>query len=108
MSIAEESFQQSFHVAPTAATSFRGGQQHGTPVRHPCRYQEGSRGVRTVDGRQVQATATLYTPARVQVTDFVWPPGADTEDVGQSRKPLNVYTRRDLETGEVDHYEVVL
>jgi hypothetical protein len=103
-----EDFRETAHVRRFTRVDFRGQEEHGAPQEVRCRFQEGTRVVRSADGRTLTASATMFTAAQVTPRDLVFAPGADPLQVGNSRRPLQVYERKELETGRVDHYEVIL
>nr|WP_239578554.1 hypothetical protein [Archangium primigenium] len=81
---------------------------YGEPEAHPCRWEPGARLVRTAEGKQQVCEGTLWTTARLTPKDLFWLPGNSPEDYGASRRALNAYERKGLETGEFDHSEVVV
>jgi len=101
-------FRDSFWLRRYVSVNARGTETHGEAEQHRCRYEPSHRLVLAADGRQQVAEASLFTSTEVTVKDLVWPPGADPEDIGASRKPRKVATHRNPLTGRIDHYEVTL
>ena len=108
MSLFRAFMVETLHLRKLTGTNSRGDATHGDAVAHPCQVDRSARVVKTVDGRTAQASLTLRTTAEVATGDLVYPPGADTSDVGRSRKPMQVNTHRVLGSARVDHWEVVL
>ncbi|PTL79093.1 hypothetical protein [Vitiosangium sp. GDMCC 1.1324] len=107
-SIIAEDMRQTLYIAKSTGPDFRGTETYGPAGPAPCRCEPSGRMVRAADGRQVVAEFFILTTAKVTVDDIVWPPGEDHTKVGASRKPLKAAPIVDLETGQVDHYEVSL
>lgn len=108
MSLWGSFFRERFTLRRYVSVDLRGVETHGTAEEHPCRYEPSGRLVRAADRTQQVAEANLFTTAEVTVKDLVWPPGANPEDVGASRKPRKVAAHRNPLTGRIDHYEVTL
>ena len=108
MSLFRAFMVETFHLAKLTGTNARGDATHGTPVPCPCQVDRTARVVKTVDGRQAAVSLTLRTTAEVALGDLVYPPGVATDDVGQSRKPVQANSHRVLGSLKVDHYEVLL
>jgi hypothetical protein len=98
---------QSFGLAAYSSTDARGRETFGTPAQYACRYQPLAKLLTSTDGQRVLSTGVIYTERAVSVLDRVWPPGANTANLALSRKPISVATHYDLESGQVDHFEVV-
>jgi hypothetical protein len=47
-------------------------------------------------------------PGGIRYDDWVFMPGADTNDLTQGKKPVTINKFNDPELGDVDHYEVTL
>ena len=107
-SIIAEDMRQEMWVAKSTGPDFRGTEAYGEPYKVPCRCEPSGRMVRDSNGRQVVAEFFILTEEEVTVRDVVWPPGADHTTIGASRKPLKASPVVDMETGQVDHYEVAL
>ncbi len=108
MSLWGSLFRERFTLRRYVSVDNRGRETHGEPEVHPCRYEPSGRLVRAADRTQQVAEANLFTTAKLTVNDLVWPPGADPDDVGASRKPRKVATHYNPLTGRIDHYEVTL
>jgi hypothetical protein len=100
-------FRHTFHVARWLSTNARGEHQYAEPEAHRCRYQGSVKRLVAADGTDATSEAVLFTAAKVELRDTVYPPGADPEDIGAGRQPLRVTPRHNLE-GALDHYEVYL
>ncbi len=108
-SLLAEDFRETLHVRRFLRMADNGRrEEYADAVPYPCRWEPGARLVKTAEGRQQVCEGTLYTAARVTPRDLLWLPGTDPEDYKASRRALNSYERKDLETGAFDHSEVVL
>lgn len=103
-----DTFKQSFHVRRLTGTNARGDLTHGEAEEHACRSEAFNRLVRAADGTSTVAGTRLFTEAQVGLEDLVFLPGADPDDVAQSKRAIKVDDAVDLDSGEVDHYEVYL
>ena len=109
MSLFLEDFRETFHLRRFVRMTDNGRrEEYGPPEEHPCRWEPGARLVRTADGKQQVCEGTLFTTARLTPRDLLWLPGTSPADYSASRRALNSYERKDLETGTFDHSEVVL
>ncbi|QSQ28025.1 hypothetical protein JY651_07915 [Pyxidicoccus parkwayensis] len=100
-------FVHTFHLARWLSTNARGEHEYSAPEPHACRYQGSIKRLVAADGTDATSEAILFTHAKMELRDTVYPPGADTEDVGAGKQPLRVTPRFDL-FGKLDHYEVYL
>lgn len=107
MSLFAAHFHQTFTFAPRLSVDARGREQHGPAQPHPCQYEPTTLRLVATDGTQKVTEGVIRTEAQVGAQDLVWPPGANPEDVGASRKPIRVTPRYDAD-GNVDHWEVFL
>ena len=113
MSLIAEDFREWFYLQRWLRTEDNGRREvFGPSERYPCRWEPGARRVETPDGRSVIAQGTLFTTARIGLEELkrlrVWLPGDDPAAIGASRAAVQVYERKDLETGAFDHSELVL
>lgn len=99
-------FRQTCYRQQLTGTNTRGEETFGSPEACTCRAERQPKLVRDSTGAQVVATGRIFTETQVLLTDLLFPPGADPEDVGTSVRPISVADAVDLETGQVDHYEV--
>jgi hypothetical protein len=107
-SIVRNLFRQTFNLKRHTGTDFRGDQTHGSAAPHPCRAEPFNRLIRALDGNTVVAEVRIFTEAEVGLEDLVFPPGADPDEVSQSKRPLKVENAIDPLSGAVDHYAVYL
>ena len=113
MSLYASSMMETFHLRRFLRLEDNGRREvYGDPEPHPCRWQPGARRIQTVDGKQAVAQGTLFTTTQVTPEELgklrLWLPGEDPADYKRSRQALQVYVRKDLETGAFDHSELVL
>lgn len=113
MSLIAEDLHETFNLRRFLRLEDNGRREvYGEPEPHPCRWQPGARRIQTVDGKQAVAQGTLFTTAEIAPEELgklrLWLPGHDPADYKLSRHALQVYVRKDLETGAVDHSELVL
>ncbi|QRK06050.1 hypothetical protein F0U60_37600 [Archangium minus] len=113
MSLFLEDMRETFHLRRFLRMTDNNRREEYGPVEpHPCRWAPGARRVQSAEGKQVVATGTLYTTAVIAQEDLekvlIWLPGADPADYKRSRKPVQSFVHKDLETGSFDHSEVVL
>ncbi|MFY0577978.1 hypothetical protein ACN28S_29950 [Cystobacter fuscus] len=52
--------------------------------------------------------AIIYTLGEATLKDTVYPPGADTTNINQGRKPLRVDRYHDPETGDFAYYRITI
>jgi hypothetical protein len=113
VSLYADMMRETFHLRRFLRLEDNGRREvYGEPELHPCRWQPGARRIQTVDGKQAVAQGTLYTTAEVAPEELgklrLWLPGHSPTDYKLSRQALQVYVRKDLETGAFDHSELVL
>lgn len=61
-----------------------GDYSYGTKTSFVCRYQDGRKYVRTLDGQNIECIGILFTSTELHNDDAIWLPGEDTD--GPSRK----------------------
>jgi hypothetical protein len=108
MSLFLEDMKETLHVRRFVRLVANGrSEEHSPPEPWPCRWEPGARLIRTAEGEQAVCEGTLFTTARVTPKDLLWLPGTNPADYTASRRALTSYERKDLETGAVDHSEVI-
>ena len=109
MSLFLEDMRETLHLRRFVRMTDNGRREEHSPAEAwPCRWEPGARLVKSAEGKQVVCEGTLYTTARLGPRDFLWLPGSNPSDYTASRRALNSYERKDLETGAFDHSEVVV
>lgn len=113
MSFIVEDLHETLHLRRFLRLEDNGRREvYGEPEPHPCRWEPGARRIQTAEGKQAVAQGTLFTTAAVAPGEIgklrLWLPGDDPTDYRLSRQVLQVYARKDLQTGAFDHSELVL
>jgi hypothetical protein len=109
VSLLLEDLKETLHLRRFVGMKDNGRREDFGPAEPwPCRWEPGARLVKSAEGKQVVCEGTLYTTARLTPKDLLWLPDTNPADYTASRRALNSYERKDLETGVFDHSEVVL
>lgn len=109
MSLFLEDMRETLHLRRFLGMKDNGRREEFGPAEpHPCRWEPGARLVKSAEGKQVVCEGTLFTTAQLGPKDLLWLPDTNPADYTASRRALNSYERKDLETGAFDHSEVVV
>jgi hypothetical protein len=95
----EDLFRHQMNLARFVSVDARGDETHAAPETWACRYQPSTKLLRTSSGSQSVSEAVLYVATEADHRDLIFPPGADSSDLTQSRRPIRVDRHFDPDSG---------